>query len=481
MSILQGVLSLRFSLALCVVLASGFVRPTAAVHAQQRTYTPLPLPELIEDLDPSENKAVFKLVARKGETAFFKGRKTETYGYNGNYLGPVIRVRKGEEVDITVRNQLDEPTTVHWHGLRVDGVMDGGPHYPVAAGEMRNVHFRVEQPAATLWYHPHPHGKTGEQVYKGLAGLFLVDDEISETLPLPKEYGVNDIPLIIQDKRFAEDGRLLYRTHMMDVMRGMMGNVLVVNGAVNPRLKVEARNIRFRLVNGSNARDYTIGLSDGSGFSMIASDGGLLEKPVIMHSLVLSPGERAEIVVDFSKYAEGTHIRLVGPGYDILDVVVGKRVSDESSVPQKLAAVGPADASLVVRTRLFTLEQFGTQVTINRKVFSFNRVDEKVSLGSTEIWEIRNEGMSHGMMGMRGGMGHTMAHPFHIHGVQFRILQRDGQPPPAHEKGWKDTVQVYPGETVKVLATFLHKGIYVYHCHILEHDDAGMMGTFEVQ
>lgn len=190
---------------------------------------------------------MFELVARKDETAFFKGKKTETYGYNGSYLGPVIRVRKGEEIDITLRNQLNEPTTVHWHGLRVDGVMDGGPHYPIAAGKMRNVRFRVEQPAATLWYHPHPHGKTGEQVYKDLAGLFLVDDEISEALPLPKEYGVNDIPLIIQDKRFTENGKLLYKTHMMDVMRGMMGNVLVVNGVVNPRLEVDAQNIRFRL------------------------------------------------------------------------------------------------------------------------------------------------------------------------------------------------------------------------------------------
>lgn len=476
MNILRGVLSLRFSLALCVVLVSGLVQSTAAVHAQQRTYTPLPLPELIEDLDPSKGKAVFELVAGKGETAFFKGKKTGTYGYNGNYLGPVIRVRKGEEVDITVRNQLNEPTTVHWHGLRVDGVMDGGPHYPIAAGKMRNVRFRVEQPAATLWYHPH--GKTGEQVYKGLAGLFLVDDEISEALPLPKEYGVNDIPLIIQDKRFTENGKLLYKTHMMDVMRGMMGNVLVVNGVVNPRLEVDARNIRFRLVNGSNARDYTIGLSDGSGFSMIASDGGLLETPVFMHSIVLSPGERAEIVVDFSGYAKGTNIRLVGPGYDILDIVVGKRVPDETAVPQKLAALPPADASRSVKTRFFTLEQFGPRVTINRKVFSFNRVDEKIPLGATEVWEIRNEGMSHGM---RGGMGHGMAHPFHIHGVQFRVLQREGHPPPAHEEGWKDTVLVYPGETVKVLATFLHKGIYVYHCHNLEHDDAGMMGTFEVQ
>ena len=190
---------------------------------------------------------MFELVARKDETAFFKGKKTETYGYNGSYLGPVIRVRKGEEIDITLRNQLNEPTTVHWHGLRVDGVMDGGPHYPIAAGKMRNVRFRVEQPAATLWYHPHPHGKTGEQVYKDLAGLFLVDDEISEALPLPKEYGINDIPLIIQDKRFTENGKLLYKTHMMDVVRGMMGNVLVVNGVVNPRLEVDAQNIRFRL------------------------------------------------------------------------------------------------------------------------------------------------------------------------------------------------------------------------------------------
>jgi blue copper oxidase len=482
---------------------------------------PLPIPPLLQDNDPAPDRELFTLVAQKGTREFFPGVSVPTYAYNGNYLGPVLRVHRGHTVTVDIQNRLEEATTLHWHGLEVDGAMDGGPFDLHGPGDRWQVRFIVDQPAATLWYHPHPHGSIGKQIYKGLSGLLLVDDDVSDKLPLPKEYGVNDIPLIIQDRRFDFNRKLLYLTSVSDLVNGMIGNTIVVNGAVNPSLEVGTRKIRFRLLNASNASIYNLSLSDGSPFFQIASDGGLLESPVEMTSLSLSPGERAEIVVDFSRYRKGTTVYVVSPGFDILKCVVTQIVHDSTIVPQKLASIQKIPISSASVSRTFVLEQTGTQVAINNKQFSESRVDERVKAGSTEIWDIYNAGMS-GMMGSRGSvgngfgtgggpagmmgrggimgrgggimgrgggmmgrggmmMGGGMEHPFHMHSVQFQVIERNGAQPPQGERGWKDTVLVYPGERVRVIARFMHKGKFVYHCHILEHDDLGMMGTFTVE
>jgi len=434
--------------------------------------TPLPVPPLLKNMSSIPSKAEFQLSAQIAKTEFIEGKETDTYGYNGNYLGPVIRVRKGDEVSIKVKNNLNEETTVHWHGLEVDGENDGGPHSRIRPGETWNPKFTVTQPASTLWFHPHLLHKTGEQVYKGLAGLFYVDDDVSDNLNLPNEYGVNDIPLVIQDKKLDANGRFEYRLGMHDVMMGLQGGTILVNGAVNPYLEVPRGKMRFRLLNGSNARIYELLFSNNQNFYQVASDGGLLEQPVEMTKLVLSPGERAEIIVDFSMFKDGDTFELTNQGTEFMKFMVTGKKQQDFNIPNQLTKIERIDSSKAVKTRKFIFQGMGSNVNINGKQMDMERMDEYLTLNTTEIWEISNE--STGMMG-------GMAHPFHAHGVQFQILDRDGKQPPANESGWKDTILVYPGEKVRAIATFKYPGIFMYHCHILEHEDAGMMGQFKVE
>lgn len=445
---------------------------------------PLPIPPILEDLDPDPNRAEFHLTAQKGTTKLLDGIKSKTLGYNGNILGPVIRVHEGEEVKVKMKNDLDEATTLHWHGLRVDGEDDGGPHSGILAGDTWEPEFTIEQPAATLWYHPHMMGMTAKQVYEGLAGLFIIEDEVSRNLDIPKEYGVNDFPLIIQDRKLDASGNLQYDPGMNDVMMGLYGNAFLVNGAISPYLEVPKGMVRLRLLNGSNGRTYHFELSNGQKFYQIASDGGFLEKPVEMTSIRLSPGERGEILVDFSESEVGDTIKLIDTGSELSHTVSDKdiveimefSVSDKETkdfqIPEKLTEVEYYDPNSVNITRDMVMAGVGATLTINGKTMDMSRIDEVVKLNDTEIWEVTNQ---------RTGTDGGMPHPFHLHGVQFQVLDRDGNPPPANERGWKDTVLVYPGETVRIITKFTHKGVFMYHCHILEHEDAGMMGQYEVR
>jgi FtsP/CotA-like multicopper oxidase with cupredoxin domain len=434
------------------------------------------IPPILEDEDPSPTSSSFTLIAQESTKEFLQGKDTETYGYNGDYLGYTIRVKNGEQVNFKILNNLTEETTVHWHGLLVEGEMDGGPHNVILPRNEWNPNFVINQPAATLWYHAHPMHRTGGQVYRGLAGLFIIDDEESEGLNLPDDYGVNDIPLIIQDRRFAEDGTLIYKTNMNDIMQGMIGDTILVNGTVDPLLEVATVKTRFRMLNGANARTFEFELSNGTPFIQIASDGGLLESPIEMKSLRLSPGERAEVVIDFSRHSVGDVISLQSPGFNIIDFRVTKKEKDTTTIPEKLSIIPEIQESASVKTRTFDLMGMGLMVNINGKQMDMTRIDEIVKHGDTEIWVIRNV-----MMGMGPGMGGNVGHPFHYHGVQFQVLSRDGRKPPLNERGWKDTILVNPNESVKVIAKFDYKGLFMYHCHILEHEDAGMMGQFEVK
>ena len=257
---------------------------------------PLRIPAL---LDARKEGQSISLKVQAGRTAFFPGRESATLGYNGGYLGPTIRLYRGDETQIAVSNALNEDTTVHWHGLIVPGELDGGPHQLIRAGETWRPVLPVRQPAATLFYHSHRHGRTAEQVYHGLAGVLLVADDAERGLDLPSDYGVDDLPLVIQDRQF-EDGRLILPTGMMTMMQGRRGDTLMVNGTPNAVARVPARRVRLRLVNGSNARIYSLSFDDERPFHWIASEGGLLAAPVELRSLSLAPGERAELLVDFS-------------------------------------------------------------------------------------------------------------------------------------------------------------------------------------
>ena len=456
-----------------------------SAHATGDSFaTPLPIPPLLENLDKSGETARFAMDVQQGEMHFFSGKSTASLGYNGNFLGPTIRVRNGQRFSMHARNTLGQKTTLHWHGLHVPAKWDGGPRQPIAAGSTWKPEFTINQEAATLWYHPHAMGLTGEQVYNGLAGFFYIEDEFSDGLDIPRTYGVDDIPLVIQDRRFYINGQFAYAQNMHDVMNGVIGNYMLVNGALRPTLSVHAGQIRLRLLNGSNSSIYQIGFQDRRTFQVIASDGGFLKRPVPMKSIILSAGERAEILLDLSSIAQGTELSLLvdqmkGSKFEAMRIRVNRPAESTITLPSELRRFDRIPESEASVVRNFTMDtmggggmgMMGKRLTINGKKMDINRIDEQVKLNSTEIWEITNQ----------SAMMMSMPHSMHLHDVQFQILSRNGQAPPPHEQGRKDTVLIMPGETVRIISRFRnYTGIYMYHCHLLEHEDDGMMGQFEV-
>ncbi len=434
----------------------------------------------------------FDLALQKGVSSFFDGVETPTLGINGAYLGPTLKMAAGESVQMNVTNNIGEASTLHWHGFHLPARADGGPHQVIAEGDTWSPKFSVKQRAAMFWYHSHMVPRTGPQVYQGLAGMIYVDDEEASRLDLPDDYGVDDIPLVLQDRAFNRDGSFFYGTSMPNVMMGMRGNVLLVNGMVRPYFTARTNKIRLRLLNGSNARFYTIGFDDGRTFQQIGSDGGLLERPFETAQITLAPAERAQIIVDLS---DGRPVRITansammnGGGmmgqmmndnmtFEVLDIRPDVQRAKSADVPDKLITLARPDPAQAVRTRRLVMGMGGMMMmggasfTINGKTMDMNRIDETVRVNTTEIWQIENTSM--------------MAHPLHIHDVQFRILDRNGAPPPPGETGLKDVVVVAPNERVRLLLSFSDytdpDSPYMYHCHILEHEDAGMMGQFVVK
>ncbi len=478
-----------------VIGASALVpRPlwdAAAAAAQPQS---LHIPAL---LDARKLAHSVSLEVQVGNTEFFPGRTSKTLGYNGSYLGPTIRANRGDEVEIAVINALEEDTTVHWHGLLIPAELDGSPHQLIRPGTTWRPTLPIRQPAATLFYHSHAHGRTGAQVYSGLAGLFLVTDDEERALGLPSEYGVDDLPLVLQDRLF-EDGHLVLPEGMMARMMGRRGNTTLINGTPNAIARVPNGLVRLRLVNGSNARIFDLSFDDQRTFHWIASEGGLLEEPTQVRSLTLAPGERAEVLVNFSdgrlvalRTAPDTNLpmmmgqisRMRGLATEIFgggDEVVLRFepvASDRRSgvVPSRLIARQRADASKATGRRRFVLSmgmggmmggRMGSSrdMFINGRPFVMDRIDERVRLGDTEIWEIS---------------GQMMSHPVHIHGVQFEVLSRNGSKPLPRDAGVRDTVLVR--EPVELLVHFTQPAVdapFMYHCHILEHEDNGMMGQF---
>jgi len=426
------------------------------------------------------NIRAFDLEMQNGTQAFFPQWQTPTSGINGPFLGPTLRTHNGEKVRLNVTNSLEETSTLHWHGMHLPARMDGGPHQVVPVGETWSPEIEIRQKAATLWYHPHLLGKTAEHVWRGLAGMVWIDDAETDALDLPRTYGVDDIPLVLQDRDFSRKGRMDYDPGRMDMMMGMVGRVPLSNGTVEPFIEAKTSKIRLRILNGSNASFYQLGFEDGRSFQQIASDGGLLESPVTLDSLLLGPAERAEIVVDVS---DGQLVRLVNQVNSAkflwLEIRPGKAMVASADIPESLTRIDWLDPKDSVKTRRFDMETRmgpammfggGKTHTINGKVMDMGRIDETVKRGDTEIWEIRN---------LAG-----MLHVFHMHDVQFQILDRNGQPPAANERGRKDTVLLRSGETVRIIMRFEDyadpDSPFMYHCHILEHEDAGMMGQFVV-
>ncbi len=445
----------------------------------------LPIPPLLNSTE-IDGRKVFDLTIQKGVSTFVVGTEAETFGYNGNNLGPSLVMNKGDDVVLNVTNNLGEPSSVHWHGLHLPAKMDGGPHQLIDHGDTWRAEFTILNEATTFFYHSHMMHKTGEQVYRGLTGLFIVKDPENEP-KLPDQYGIDDIPLIVQDRSFDESGALVYDGKI----EGEKGDFILVNGAINPTFQAPAQLVRFRVLNGANARLFNFGFSDNRQFFQVGTDGGLLEKPVAMTRLLLSPAERAEIIVDFSG-KESESVKLVSYSdevsgiapfwakdsldkqvFDVLDItVVPPTENAVTSLPDSLATLVRLNENKASVTRKFVLgmSMMRGNMTINGETMDIDRIDHTVKLDDIEIWEISNPT--------------EMMHPFHIHDIQFQILTRDGQPPAENESGWKDTVLVKQNETVRVIAHFTEfadpDSPYMFHCHILEHEDAGMMGQFVV-
>ncbi len=439
----------------------------------------LAIPPLAPSTVRPDGTREFELEMRTGVTEFRPGQATETWGFNGNYLGPTLRARRGEQVAVTVRNQLPEASTVHWHGMHLPAVMDGGPHQMVQAGAAWTPRWTIDQPAATLWYHPHPHGETEKHVRRGLAGMFFLDDELSESLPLPSTYGVDDLPIIVQDVKFRRAELDLSHAMFRDV--GFLGDQTMVNGTLTPYREVGDELIRLRLLNASTARVYTFGFDDERQFSLIATDGGLLESPLALDRLQLSPGERAEIVVRVrpgertmlrsNKLDAGLNFwtqRFAGGDdtFDILELRAADTLRPSPELPAALARPSTPDGSDSVQERRFDINMAG----INGKPMAMDRIDLAVTRGTAETWIVHNND--------------GMPHNFHIHDVQFRVLGRNDGPPPAELTGPKDTVFIPPNSTVRLAMRFDGPADpdtpYMYHCHLLWHEDQGMMGQFVV-
>ncbi|HAJ77090.1 MAG TPA: oxidase [Gammaproteobacteria bacterium] len=350
------------------------------------------------------------------------------------------------------------------------------------------------QNAGTFWYHSHLLKKTGEQVYKGLAGVIIIDDEETSDLAVPSEHGVDDIPLVVQDRRFNEDGSFQYIRSSMDVRLGMFGNMIMVNGTMSSYFVPATEKVRFRLLNGSHARTYNFTFSDDRSFQQLSCDGGYLEQPHEMRSLELAPGERCDIVADFSDGVPVDLMSLPMAGdspfrargmmanmhnlnsetFTILSVRPQSNLARSAPLPARLSTVPRYDQGGVDRVREFTLGMsmgMGGHFSINGVAMDMDVINERIPVGSTEIWEIHNTT--------------AMMHPFHVHHGQFQVIARNGRQPDAHERAYKDTVKVGPGEKVRFVMEFEHFTDpdlpYMYHCHILEHDDDGMMGQFVVE
>ncbi|MFI1013669.1 multicopper oxidase family protein [Streptomyces sp. NPDC020965] len=439
----------------------------------------LAIPPLAKPTVEKDGTRVFDLTMQSGRKELKPGGATPTWGFNGDHLGPTLRAKRGDKVRVRIRNTLGEASTVHWHGMRLPARMDGGPHQMVASGASWSPHWTVNQPAASLWYHPHPHGRTERHVQRGLAGMFLLDDDGSARLPLPKRYGVDDLPVIVQDVTF--DGAKFDFDRGFLRNTGFLGERTMVNGTLDPYRTVGDELVRLRLLNASTARIYDFGFSDDRPFTLIGSDGGLLAKGVRLDRVQLSPGERAEIVVRMepggrtvlrsfphNSYGSGWEQRFGGGDdtFDVLELRAAATLRPSPELPAELSEPEVPDGSDSVRERRFTLVTPG----INGKEMRLDRIDEVVVRGTAETWIVRND--------------HGVPHNFHVHDVQFRVLAVDGREPPPELRGAKDTVFVPPNTTVRIAMRFTGPADphspYMYHCHLLFHEDQGMMGQFVV-
>lgn len=421
---------------------------------------------------------VLELTAAPTRLSLLPGVETDVYAYNGSVPGPTLELREGDDVVIRFRNNLPEPTTIHWHGLHIPFGADGSPFHPVGPGEEYEYRFRLMPGSAgTYWYHPHPHHRTAWQVGMGLYGALIVRGPDDPLDGLPEKL------LILSDHRFRPDGSLDFPDPespqgQIDAINGREGGVLFVNDGVMPVIEIGTGEVqRWRVINAAGARIYRLAMP-GHSFIHVGSDGGLFERPVEVDEVVLANGERAELLVRGTG-APGSRSALQALPYDRYMALArpddweetrelltlqhtGEVTVAATPIPDRLRAIPALNPLHATATRVIRM----AQGRLNSKTMDLTRVDERAPLGATEIWEVRN------LVGMD--------HPFHLHGFSFQVLDRNGVPEPF--RSWKDTVNVPKHQTVRFIVRYDdHPGKWMFHCHILEHEDQGMMGVLEVR
>lgn len=437
----------------------------------------------------------FNLAIKDTFKQIIPGNQTITEAINGNWFGPTMIWNKGDNIQLNVNNRLQDTTTIHWHGMHLPAVMDGGPHQKIPPGSVWMPYWQVNNNAGLYWYHPHLDMMAQEQLNNGIGGMIIIRDQTESALPLPRTYGVDDLPLALTDRRFNSSNQI------QDVP---YGDSMMVNGVIRPQQNVPAQVVRMRILNAAPERSYNLGFSDNRTFYVITSDGGLLDAPVGVTRYLLSAGERIEILVNFTgQLGQNVNLRAFNstlpqnvPGGDVFPIgnpfynglaridfnilrlnITAQTSNSITSIPATLTTnnyYNEANAQLT-RNLTFTdtniIGNTGVSFLINHKLFDINYNNYTIPLNNTEIWSIRSTS--------------GFAHPFHIHDVQFNILTRNGVAPPAYEKGWKDVVLIKSGETVRLITKFedfadsLHP--FMYHCHIALHEDEGMMGQFIVK
>lgn len=448
------------------------------VTAQARTADPMVEPPVLLDRSPSPDTVEVTLVAAPARLSILPGTKTDAWAYNGSTPGPTLELEEGDRVIVHFRNELPEETTVHWHGLHLPFVADGSPFHPIQPGGEYTYAFTVPRgTAGTYLYHPHPDHRTAWQVGMGLYGAVIIRSADDPLTHLPERL------LILSDNRFRPDGSIDFpdpesEQGRIDAENGREGDVLLVNGQLRPTLAIRAGEVqRWRVINASAARVYRLALS-GHRLLQVGSDGGLFERPVETGEIVLANTERAELLVRGTG-EPGTAAVLRTLPYDrymarwrpddwdrprellALEYTTQPAVA-AATIPETLRRIPALDPADATANRLIRM----SQGRLNGEVMDMARVDESAALGATEIWEIRN------LVGMD--------HPFHLHGFSFQVLDRNGVPEPY--RSWKDTVNVPKRESVRFIVRYDdHPGMWMYHCHILDHEDRGMMGILEVK
>lgn len=521
----------REFLKLGATLSTVTLLPSWSRLAFAQTNTPsLAIPPQISP--DKQQKIVLNI--QQGVSQFTATASTTTWGYNGSLLGPALKLKRGEPVTIEINNTLPETTTVHWHGLEISGEQDGGPQATIAPGKSRTVTFTPDQAESTCWFHPHTHGITGKQVAMGLGGLVIIEDDETAKRKLPHRWGVDDLPVILQDKRLDSNGQIDYQLDVMSAAVGWFGDMMLTNGAIQPQHIVPKGWIRLRFLNGCNARSLNLATSDGRPMYVIASDGGLLAEPVKVTELPILMGERFEVLVDTSDGRDFDIVTLpvrqmgmVLAPFDNVLPVLRLLPSAEKAVgilPDQLALIPALPSLSHIATRSLHL-RMDMRLDMQGMMALTERYGDKALAGIHHGMSHMRQGKGNGMMGggmncghgsadidiynansingipfsmtepafdvkqgvyerwLVSGRGDMMLHPFHVHGTQFRILSENGRKPEKHRQGWKDIVRV-EGQISEILVKFDHLATkehpFMAHCHLLEHEDTGMMAGFTV-